>query len=210
MFNFSLNREINHFKVLGLDSSSDMSDADIKKAYHRLAKEFHPDLNKDKIGAIERFRLIQSSYEAINTKEKRLQYIDLINDSDSWNRNNREGGGYANRSNYTDVSNDFDRAYDKQSAKASRTKWGKFMFRSLFHFERIVHPTYLFGVVLPVLGISYWLSSTLKQRINNSYNNNNNINNNSNYNKYNHQHNTIFSTNLSTIPSEWYNSQAKR
>jgi len=71
-------------------------------------------------------------------------------------------------------------------------------------FEKIVHPTYLFGVVFPVLGISYYLSSTLKQRIgfsndNNSYNN-----------KYKYtQHNTIFSTNKATVPSEWYNTQAK-
>jgi hypothetical protein len=72
-------------------------------------------------------------------------------------------------------------------------------------FERIVHPSYLFGVVFPVLGISYYLSSTLKQRIGLSNDNNSSYNN-----KYKYtQHNTIFSTNKATVPSEWYNTQAK-
>jgi len=195
------NKEVDHYSVLGLNKQDHVTDADVKQAYHKLAKEYHPDLNKG-IGAAERFRLINHSYEAINTKEKRSIYVDNLHDSDSWNLHNR--GSYGGRSNYTDVSGDFNRAFDQQAKKASTSRWNKFVFRSLMTFEKIVHPTYLFGVVFPVLGISYYLSSTLKQRIgfsndNNSYNN-----------KYKYtQHNTIFSTNKATVPSEWYNTQAK-
>ena len=122
MFGFSLNKEVNHFNVLGLSKdTNDIDDNDVKNAYHKLAKEWHPDLNKDKIGAVERFRLIQSSYEAIKTREKRAVYMENLHDSDSWNlHRNRE---YSNirRSNYTDVSGDFNKAYGGGSARANAT-----------------------------------------------------------------------------------------
>jgi DnaJ-class molecular chaperone len=56
---------------LGVDRSAD-SDA-VRKAYRKLAKEWHPDLNKSK-GAEQRFRDINAAYEILGDAEKRRLY----------------------------------------------------------------------------------------------------------------------------------------
>jgi molecular chaperone DnaJ len=55
-----------YYKILGVQENS--SDDDIKKAYRRLSKEYHPDVNPQ--GA-ERFKEIAEAYENIGTQEKR-------------------------------------------------------------------------------------------------------------------------------------------
>jgi molecular chaperone DnaJ len=57
-----------YYKILGVQENS--SDDDIKKAYRRLSKEYHPDVNPN--GA-ERFKEIAEAYENIGTREKRDQ-----------------------------------------------------------------------------------------------------------------------------------------
>lgn len=52
----------NYYETLGL--SSDASQNDIKKAYHKLAREYHPDKNKD-TDAIEKFNQINEAYNAL-------------------------------------------------------------------------------------------------------------------------------------------------
>ncbi|KIJ45565.1 hypothetical protein M422DRAFT_59751 [Sphaerobolus stellatus SS14] len=61
----------NPYEVLGV--KKDSSPAEIKKAYYQLAKQYHPDTNKEK-GAHERFVEIQSAYDLLSDKEKRAQY----------------------------------------------------------------------------------------------------------------------------------------
>lgn len=55
-----------YYKILGVQENA--SDDDIKKAYRRLSKEYHPDVNPE--GA-ERFKEIAEAYENIGTAEKR-------------------------------------------------------------------------------------------------------------------------------------------
>jgi len=50
------------------------SEAEIKKAYRKLAKELHPDKNKDKPGATERFSKVTRAYDILTEKDKRAQY----------------------------------------------------------------------------------------------------------------------------------------
>ena len=59
------------YETLGVDSST--SDADIKKAYRKLARKYHPDVNKD-AGAEDKFKEINAAYEVLSDKEKRAQY----------------------------------------------------------------------------------------------------------------------------------------
>lgn len=59
------------YQLLGV--ARDASEADIKKAYRRLAMEYHPDRNKDP-RAEERFKEITEAYEVLRDPEKRARY----------------------------------------------------------------------------------------------------------------------------------------
>jgi DnaJ-class molecular chaperone len=50
------------------------SEAEIKKAYRKLAKELHPDRNKDNPKAAERFSQVTRAYDILTDKDKRAQY----------------------------------------------------------------------------------------------------------------------------------------
>lgn len=50
------------------------SEAEIKKAYRKLAKELHPDRNKDNPKASEKFSLITSAYDLLSDKDKRARF----------------------------------------------------------------------------------------------------------------------------------------
>ncbi|KAJ8260294.1 hypothetical protein GJAV_G00179320 [Gymnothorax javanicus] len=63
--------EFNPYKVLGVPKSANQ--AEIKKAYKRLVKEWHPDKNKDP-GAEDMFIKISKSYEVLSSEEKRANY----------------------------------------------------------------------------------------------------------------------------------------
>lgn len=60
------------YKILGVARGA--SDADIKKAYRKLAKENHPDRNADNPAALERFKAASAAYEILSDKDKRGQY----------------------------------------------------------------------------------------------------------------------------------------
>jgi DnaJ-class molecular chaperone len=50
------------------------NEADIKKAYRKLAKELHPDKNKDNPKATERFSRVTAAYDLLNDKDKRARF----------------------------------------------------------------------------------------------------------------------------------------
>ena len=63
---------IDYYKVLGVEKSA--SQDEIKKAYRRLAKRFHPDLNKDDPQAKAKFQEINEANEVLGDAEKRRRY----------------------------------------------------------------------------------------------------------------------------------------
>ncbi len=60
------------YSTLGIARTA--SEADIKSAYRKLAKELHPDRNKDKPDASEKFSDITRAYDLLSDKAKRAQY----------------------------------------------------------------------------------------------------------------------------------------
>jgi len=63
-----------YYAVLGLSRGA--ADADIKKAYRRLAKKYHPDVSKE-ANAEEKFKEVAEAYETLKDAEKRAAYDQL-------------------------------------------------------------------------------------------------------------------------------------
>ncbi len=68
----------NYYNVLNINKDADKKE--IRKAYRKLALEFHPDINTDK-NAEETFKQISEAYAVLSDKEKRMQY-NLMGDVD--------------------------------------------------------------------------------------------------------------------------------
>ncbi|KQR87482.1 DnaJ C-terminal domain-containing protein [Sphingomonas sp. Leaf343] len=60
------------YQTLGVARTA--TEADIKKAYRKLAKELHPDRNKDNPKASERFSQVTNAYDLLNDKDKRARF----------------------------------------------------------------------------------------------------------------------------------------
>lgn len=61
-----------YYQLLGIDKKA--SKADIKKAYRKLARKYHPDLNPGDKTAEAKFKEIQEAYAVLNDSKKRAQY----------------------------------------------------------------------------------------------------------------------------------------
>jgi curved DNA-binding protein len=61
-----------YYETLGV--ARDASEADVKKAFRKLAREFHPDVAKDKKTAEARFKEINEAYEVLSDVSKRKKY----------------------------------------------------------------------------------------------------------------------------------------
>jgi len=59
------------YETLGISDGA--SEAEIKKAYRKLARQYHPDVNKE-AGAEDKFKEINAAYEILSDKEKKAQY----------------------------------------------------------------------------------------------------------------------------------------
>jgi curved DNA-binding protein CbpA len=63
---------MDYFELLGVTRTS--TTTEIKKAYRKLANQYHPDRN-DAVEAKEKFQLIQKAYDVISVPQKRSLYI---------------------------------------------------------------------------------------------------------------------------------------
>jgi molecular chaperone DnaJ len=60
------------YKILGI--AKDASDADIKKAYRKLARQYHPDTNSGEAAAEKKFKDISEAYSVLSDPDERQQY----------------------------------------------------------------------------------------------------------------------------------------
>ena len=77
-----------YYEVLGVSKTAD--DKEIKSAFRKLAKQYHPDINKDK-DAPEKFKEVQEAYEVLSDANKRKTYDQF---GHAAFENNAGGAGY--------------------------------------------------------------------------------------------------------------------
>lgn len=80
-----------YYKILGVPRTA--SSDDIRKAFRKLAREYHPDVAKDKKNAEEKFKEINEAYEVLGDSDKRKKYDTLGADWKSGGFRPPPGGG---------------------------------------------------------------------------------------------------------------------
>ena len=88
---------IDYYKILGVDKT--IPQKDVKKAYLKRAKQFHPDLHPDDPKAQAKFQALQEAYDVIGDPEKRKkydQYGEQWKQADAFNAGGFGGAGGGN------------------------------------------------------------------------------------------------------------------
>jgi DnaJ-class molecular chaperone len=88
------------YKTLGVAKTA--SDADIKKAYRKLAKQLHPDQNKNEPKAAARFSDVTAAYDLLSDSTKRAQYDRGEINADGQAQGYASGGGGAGGFDFSD------------------------------------------------------------------------------------------------------------
>lgn len=81
-----------YYKILGVPKNADA--AAIKKAYRKLARKYHPDMNPDNPQAEQRFKEINEANEVLSDPEKRGKYDQLGSTYQQWQRTGGPSGGF--------------------------------------------------------------------------------------------------------------------
>ncbi|MFJ3384447.1 MULTISPECIES: DnaJ C-terminal domain-containing protein [unclassified Curtobacterium] len=105
------------YKVLGV--SKDASEAELKKTYRKLARQFHPDSNPGDTAAENRFKEISEAYSVLSDKEQRAEY-DQVRAMGSGARFTAGGGGQGGG--FEDV---FGGMFGQQGGGGQRVRFGQ-------------------------------------------------------------------------------------
>lgn len=104
-----------YYQTLGIDRSA--TKEDIKRAYRKLAHQYHPDKGGDQ----ERFKEVNEAYQVLGNEEKRRQY-DQFGSTFEGGGNPFQGGYEANFGDFGDLGDIFSQFFGGASRRGSRTR----------------------------------------------------------------------------------------
>ena len=139
-----------YYEVLGVSKTAD--DKEIKSAFRKLAKQYHPDLNKDK-DAPEKFKEVQEAYEVLSDPNKRKTYDQFGHAAFDQNGNTGFGGAGGNYGGFSNFGfDDIDLGdilsgmfgegfgFSNRSSKSNRAQRGKdLLYEMKISFMEAVH-----------------------------------------------------------------------
>ncbi len=97
-----------YYEVLGVDKNA--SDVDIKKAFRKLARKYHPDVNPGDKDAEAKFKEINEAYDVLSNAEKRQQYDQFGHDAPNFGAGGFggfSGGGFGGSADFGDLGDIF-------------------------------------------------------------------------------------------------------
>lgn len=98
-----------YYEVLGVDKNA--SEADIKKAFRKLARKYHPDVNPGDKDAEAKFKEINEAYDVLSNAEKRQQYDQFGHDAPNFGGaggfGGFGGGGFGTSADFGDLGDIF-------------------------------------------------------------------------------------------------------
>ncbi|NDJ59506.1 MAG: J domain-containing protein [Chloroflexi bacterium] len=106
-----------YYQTLGVNR--DASDKDIKQAYRRLAKQYHPDANPDNPSAEAKFKEINEAYEVLSDKDKRQTYdrFGTVNPQQAWG----DARGASPNIDFGDLGDIFDSLFGRGGRSTNRS-----------------------------------------------------------------------------------------
>lgn len=123
----------NYYKILGLEKTTTQDE--IKTAYRKLAKKYHPDLNQNDEKLQEKFKEINEAYEVLSDEKKRKQYDEFDQngfsngqqfDPSAYGFNGQQGGSYsysaADGADFSDFFNTIFGSRGSQRSSSRRTQ----------------------------------------------------------------------------------------
>ncbi len=93
--------EEDYYDILGV--SRDASQEEIKKAYRRLAREYHPDANPDDPQAEEKFKRVNKAYRVLSDPDKRAQYDQFGHTADDFQAGQGDFGDFSGFRGFEDM-----------------------------------------------------------------------------------------------------------
>lgn len=160
-----------YYKTLGVSKTAD--EKEIKKAYRKLAKQYHPDRNPDDPAAEARFKEVSEAYEVLSDEEKRQMYDRF---GSQWQQYQRAGAGangspYGQQINPEDLERIFGQGFGGFSGRSGSVGGSGFsdFFEALFGGGRPGRSTYtsnMGGFQQPLQRIEQEIDITLEEAFN--------------------------------------------
>lgn len=133
---------VNYYEILEIDSSA--TDREVKSAFRRLAKKYHPDVNQTQ-GATEVFKKVYMAYEVLSDPYKKQLYDEMRGTS----------GGYSQTEETADASNfNYDSGFSEWERRAgNRAEYYANMRYEQFREEELHGADFFFHQIALFLGL---------------------------------------------------------